>query len=116
MESTHALLFTAYMIPVGFFDNVFRPVVMARGLVTPMPVILIGVIGGTIAYGISRLFLGPIILSVASGAPGALGRGPKSSIDRRSASGRPGTNLARRGASDSGRSDASGQPGTCAEP
>ncbi len=65
METSHALLFTAYMIPVGFFDNVFRPVVMARGLVTPMPVILIGVIGGTIAYGISGLFLGPIILSVA---------------------------------------------------
>ncbi len=30
-----------------------------------MPVILVGVIGGTIAYGISGLFLGPIILSVA---------------------------------------------------
>ena len=28
-------------------------------------VILVGVIGGTIAYGISGLFLGPIILSVA---------------------------------------------------
>jgi predicted PurR-regulated permease PerM len=46
-------------------DNVLRPLVMARGLDTPMPVILIGVIGGTIAYGISGLFLGPIVLSVA---------------------------------------------------
>ena len=63
--------------------------------------ILVGVIGGTIAYGISRLFLGPIILSVASGAHGALGRGPKSSIDRRSPCGRPGTNLTRRGPSES---------------
>ena len=65
MKTSHALLFTAYMIPVGLFDNVFRPVVMARGLETPMPVILVGVIGGTIAYGISGLFLGPIVLSVA---------------------------------------------------
>jgi predicted PurR-regulated permease PerM len=64
-ETTKALLFTAYMIPVGLLDNVLRPILMARGLSTPMPVILIGVIGGTIAYGISGLFLGPIVLSVA---------------------------------------------------
>jgi predicted PurR-regulated permease PerM len=30
-----------------------------------MPVILVGVVGGTIAFGISGLFLGPIVLSVA---------------------------------------------------
>jgi predicted PurR-regulated permease PerM len=65
LETTNALLFTAYMIPVGLLDNVLRPILMARGLTTPMPVIVIGVIGGTIAYGISGLFLGPIFLSVA---------------------------------------------------
>jgi predicted PurR-regulated permease PerM len=65
METTSALLFTAYMVPVGLVDNVLRPLVMARGLTTPMPIILIGVIGGTIAFGIGGLFLGPIILSVA---------------------------------------------------
>src|SRR4029077_8426101 len=36
MESTHALLFTAYMIQAGFFDNVFRPVVMARSSLLPL--------------------------------------------------------------------------------
>ena len=65
LETTNALLFTLYMIPVGLVDNVLRPLVMAHGLATPMPVILIGVIGGTIAFGISGLFLGPIVLSVA---------------------------------------------------
>jgi predicted PurR-regulated permease PerM len=65
METTSALLFTAYMVPVGLVDNVLRPLVMARGLPTPMPIILIGVIGGTMAFGISGLFLGPIVLSVA---------------------------------------------------
>ena len=64
MDTTGALLFTAYMVPVGLVDNVLKPVLMARGLSTPMPIILIGVIGGTIAYGISGLFLGPIVLSV----------------------------------------------------
>jgi predicted PurR-regulated permease PerM len=65
MEATHALLFTAYMVPVGLIDNVLRPFVMARGLTTPMPVIMVGVIGGTIAFGIVGLFFGPIVLAVA---------------------------------------------------
>jgi predicted PurR-regulated permease PerM len=65
MPVLSALIFTAYMIPVGLIDNVLRPLWMARGLPTPMPIILIGVMGGTIAYGITGLFLGPIILSVA---------------------------------------------------
>jgi predicted PurR-regulated permease PerM len=38
---------------------------MARGLSTPMPVIVVGVIGGTMSYGIVGLFFGPIVLSVA---------------------------------------------------
>jgi predicted PurR-regulated permease PerM len=62
---TNALIFTAYMVPVGLIDNVLRPFLMARGLATPMPVIVIGVIGGTIALGIVGLFFGPIVLSVA---------------------------------------------------
>ena len=66
METTmSALAFTVYMLLVGVMDNVLKPIVMARGVATPMPVILIGVVGGTIAYGISGLFLGPILLSVA---------------------------------------------------
>ena len=65
MDTTHALIFTAYMVPVGLIDNVLRPVLMARGLTTPMPVIVVGVIGGTIAMGIVGLFFGPIIVSVA---------------------------------------------------
>jgi predicted PurR-regulated permease PerM len=65
MDTTNALIFTAYMVPVGLIDNVLRPFLMARGLATPMPVIVIGVIGGTIALGIVGLFFGPIVLSVA---------------------------------------------------
>lgn len=64
METSSALLFTAYMIPVNLVDNFLRPIVMGRGLKTPMLVILIGVIGGTLAYGITGLFLGPIVLAV----------------------------------------------------
>jgi len=64
MDTKSALLFTAYMVPVNLLDNLLRPIVMGRGLKTPMLVILIGVIGGTLAYGITGLFLGPIVLAV----------------------------------------------------
>jgi predicted PurR-regulated permease PerM len=64
METSSALLFTAYMVPVNLIDNFLRPIVMGRGLKTPMLVILVGVIGGTLAYGITGLFLGPIVLAV----------------------------------------------------
>jgi predicted PurR-regulated permease PerM len=64
LETTTALLFTAYMIPVSLLDNILRPIVMGRGLDAPTLIILIGVIGGTVSYGITGLFLGPIVLAV----------------------------------------------------
>jgi predicted PurR-regulated permease PerM len=64
LDTKSALLFTAYMVPVNLVDNLLRPVVMGHGLKTPMLVILIGVVGGTLAYGITGLFLGPIVLAV----------------------------------------------------
>jgi predicted PurR-regulated permease PerM len=64
METSAALLFTAYMMPVNLIDNILRPIVLGRGLKTPMLVILIGVVGGTLAHGIIGLFVGPIVLAV----------------------------------------------------
>ena len=65
METMSAVIFTVYMVAVGFMDNILRPILVARGLTTPMPVVMLGVIGGTLAYGIVGLFFGPIVLSVA---------------------------------------------------
>ena len=65
MATTQALIFTAYMLPVSMIDNVLKPVLMARGLVAPIPVVMIGVVGGTLTYGVVGLFLGPIVLCVA---------------------------------------------------
>lgn len=64
METTVAMLFTVYLVPVSMLDNVLKPIVMGHGLKTPMLVIFIGVLGGTIAHGIVGLFVGPIILAV----------------------------------------------------
>jgi predicted PurR-regulated permease PerM len=65
METTTALIFTAYMVPVNLIDNILRPIIMSRGLTTPMLVIIIGAIGGTLSNGIIGLFVGPIVLAVA---------------------------------------------------
>jgi len=64
MDTTMAVLFTLYMVPVNLLDNILRPLV-AKGLTTPMPVILIGVLGGTLVHGMIGLFVGPIVLSIA---------------------------------------------------
>jgi predicted PurR-regulated permease PerM len=59
-----ALLLTIYLLVVGLADNVLKPILMGRGLNTPMLVIFIGVLGGMLAHGILGLFVGPIILAV----------------------------------------------------
>jgi predicted PurR-regulated permease PerM len=55
---------TIYLLVVGFADNILKPMLMGRGLNTPMFVIFIGVLGGMLAHGILGLFVGPIILAV----------------------------------------------------
>ena len=63
-ETGPALLLTVLLIPIPVIDNVLKPILMARGLSTPMLVILLGVIGGTVSYGLIGLFLGPILLGI----------------------------------------------------
>lgn len=64
-DVTTALPLTIFFGIVGILDNILKPLVMGRGLTTPTLVILVGVIGGTLAHGIIGLFIGPIILAVA---------------------------------------------------
>jgi predicted PurR-regulated permease PerM len=59
-----ALLITIYLVLVGLMDNVLKPLLMGRGLTTPMSVLFVGLLGGTLAHGIVGLFIGPIILAV----------------------------------------------------
>jgi predicted PurR-regulated permease PerM len=64
MASGPALALTVLLVPVMLVDNVLKPILMARGLATPMLVILTGVIGGALSHGLIGLFLGPIVLAV----------------------------------------------------
>lgn len=62
MNPLVALLFTIWMISATLIDNVLKPILMGKGLPVPIVVILLGVIGGTLAHGILGLFVGPVIL------------------------------------------------------
>lgn len=45
-------------------DNVMRPVLIQRGANLPLLLILVGVIGGLLAFGLVGLFIGPVILAL----------------------------------------------------
>ena len=59
------LIFAVYMILVGMSDIFLKPLMLGLGVKIPMPVILLGAIGGVLVFGILGLFTGPVILSIA---------------------------------------------------
>jgi predicted PurR-regulated permease PerM len=64
LDSTTAAIFTGWILLASFSDNVLKPLMLGRGMEVPMPVILIGVIGGMLADGLVGLFIGPVLLAV----------------------------------------------------
>jgi predicted PurR-regulated permease PerM len=63
--TTPAIIFAIWSVVAGLSDNILKPIMLGRGLEVPMPVILIGVIGGMISDGLLGLFIGPVLLAVA---------------------------------------------------
>lgn len=63
-DTLSALALTVVLVVFALMDNVLKPILMGRGLSTPAIVIFLGVVGGTFAYGLIGLFLGPIVLGV----------------------------------------------------
>ena len=64
MSGGAALLFTILAVPLTIGDSFLRPVMISKGLDTPMVVIIIGVIGGVMAYGLIGIFMGPVLFAV----------------------------------------------------
>lgn len=56
-------LLVCSILAVGM-DNILRPILIRRGADLPLLLILAGVIGGLIAFGLIGIFLGPVILAV----------------------------------------------------
>jgi predicted PurR-regulated permease PerM len=59
------VLLLIYALPVIALDNVVRPVLIRRGVDLPLLLIMSGVIGGLMAFGIVGIFIGPVVLAVA---------------------------------------------------
>ena len=54
-----------WSIPVIALDNILRPILIRRGVELPMLLIIAGVIGGLIAFGVIGLFVGPVVLAAS---------------------------------------------------
>ena len=63
-DTTPAIIFTIYAVLVGASDNFLKPMLLGKGLATPMLVILIGALGGMMLQGILGLFIGPVVLAL----------------------------------------------------
>ncbi|MEE4277769.1 MAG: AI-2E family transporter [Halieaceae bacterium] len=55
---------TVYLLLAGAADNVLKPMLLGRGVDVPMPVVLLGALGGMVGAGIVGLFIGAVVLSV----------------------------------------------------
>jgi predicted PurR-regulated permease PerM len=55
----------AWGVLVSMVDNVLKPWLIGRGIRMPMPLTILGVFGGFIAFGFLGLFIGPTLLAVA---------------------------------------------------
>nr|WP_249037518.1 AI-2E family transporter [Photobacterium ganghwense] len=64
MDTTPATIFTVWVLLAGLSDNILKPMLMGRGVEIPMPVILIGAIGGMLVSGIIGLFVGAVVLAI----------------------------------------------------
>lgn len=58
------VIFTILLIVAGMADNVLKPLLLGRGVDAPMPVVLIGALGGMAASGILGMFIGATLLSI----------------------------------------------------
>ena len=60
-----AIIYTALLLVSGMADNVLKPLMLGRGVDVPMPVILVGALGGMATGGIIGMFVGATLLALA---------------------------------------------------
>lgn len=57
-------LYSALLFVAGLIDNVLKPIMLGRGVEAPMPVVLLGALGGMVSNGILGMFLGATMLAL----------------------------------------------------
>ena len=63
-DSTGGVILLVFTLLSGTIDNFLRPFLIRKGADLPLLLILGGVIGGMIGFGIMGIFVGPVILAV----------------------------------------------------
>lgn len=61
--TVHNIIFTILLIVASLIDNFLKPLILGRGLEVPMPIILIGALGGMMSGGILGMFVGAAFLA-----------------------------------------------------
>ncbi|MEJ8852466.1 AI-2E family transporter [Variovorax rhizosphaerae] len=64
-DTVPAVIYTALLAIGGMLDNVLKPLLLGRGVDAPMPVVLLGALGGLAGAGILGMFIGATALSLA---------------------------------------------------
>lgn len=59
-----AVIYTILIFLAGMLDNVLKPLMLGRGVDAPMPVILLGALGGMASSGIMGMFIGAVLLAL----------------------------------------------------
>jgi predicted PurR-regulated permease PerM len=59
-----AIGYTILLVIAGMADNVLKPLMLGRGVDAPMPVVLLGALGGMAAAGIMGMFVGAVLLAL----------------------------------------------------
>lgn len=62
--TVEAIAFTIGLVLAGMADNVLKPLLLGRGVDAPMPVILLGALGGMATAGILGMFVGATLLAL----------------------------------------------------
>ena len=63
-STTAAIIYTVMLLVSGTVDNVLKPLLLGRGVDAPMPVILLGALGGMATTGILGMFIGATLLAL----------------------------------------------------
>jgi len=58
------VFFTIFFLVAGLADNVLKPLFLGRGVEAPMPIILLGALGGMVTGGLVGLFVGGVLLAL----------------------------------------------------
>ncbi len=62
--TVEAIVYTLLLFVAGMTDNILKPLMLGRGVDAPMPVILIGALGGMATAGILGMFVGATLLAL----------------------------------------------------